>query len=62
MPDPRPCIQIEWSNLKYGMGEEEMNLVMTEVEGSAAEPLQDVKPLERATAPQVCKCYEFVKG
>ena len=44
------------------MGEEEMNLVTTEVEGSAAKPLQDIKPLKRTTAPQVCKCDEFVEG
>ena len=56
VPDPRPCIQFERSHLKGRVGVEVlMSLVMTEVESSTAQPLQDVEPLERATAPQVGK-------
>jgi len=62
VPDPCPCIQIEWSNLTGRVGEEVMNLETAEVESSTAQPPQDVEPLEAATDPQVRKRNEFVKG
>jgi hypothetical protein len=36
VPNPRPCIQIEQSNLKCRVGEKEMNFGTTEVEFSTS--------------------------